>query len=467
MGQILGRFLLPHPPAALPQIGKEQTDQMKKTTDAFHQIARRIGELRPQTVIVITPHGPCFDDHFYMPSTKRVSGDFSAFGVKKILMGFDNDTDLAEIIRKKAAEKGISAGPVDDRIMKKNGIPYDLDHGVLVPLYFVLQYSRDFRILPISLSGLSGKEHYRFGMILRDAITESDENAVIIASGDLSHKVSAESPYGFDESGPLFDKTVRKGLLDEDINAFLTFDPELKEKAAQCGLDSYRMLLGTLDGFDFLADILSYEAPFGIGYLTAGLTAGKPKESAFYRYLAEEREILKKRKERESEPVKLARAAAEEYLRSGKEMAVPKDTSSFLTENRGGVFVCFKQDGHLRGCIGTTAPTCPGLAMEIIANAGAAAAKDPRFSPIRPEETDEMTITVDILNEPEEIRDVSELDSQKYGIIVENRGKTAVLLPDLEGIDTVEEQIRAAREKAGIHPWHKLKIKRFTVTRYK
>ena len=106
-------------------------------------------------------------------------------------MGFDNDTDLMEIIRKKAAEKGISAGPVDDRIMKKNGIPYDLDHGVLVPLYFVLQYSRDFRILPISLSGLSGKEHYRFGMILRDAITESDENAVIIASGDLSHKVSA------------------------------------------------------------------------------------------------------------------------------------------------------------------------------------------------------------------------------------------------------------------------------------
>ena len=467
MGQILGRFLLPHPPAALPQIGKEQTDKMKKTTDAFHQIARRIGELRPQTVIVITPHGPCFDDHFYMPSTKRVSGDFSAFGVKKILMGFDNDTDLAEIIRKKAAGKGISAGPVDDRIMKKNGIPYDLDHGVLVPLYFVLQYSRDFRILPISLSGLSGKEHYQFGMILRDAIRESDENAVIIASGDLSHKVSEESPYGFDESGPLFDKTVRKGLLDEDINGFLTFDPELKEKAAQCGLDSYRMLLGTLDGFDFLADILSYEAPFGIGYLTAGLTAGKPKESAFYRYLAEEKEILKKRKERESEPVKLARAAAEEYLRSGKEMAVPKDTSSFLTENRGGVFVCFKQDGHLRGCIGTTAPTCPGLAMEIIANAGAAAAKDPRFSPIRPEETDEMTITVDILNEPEEIRDVSELDSQKYGIIVENRGKTAVLLPDLEGIDTVEEQIRAAREKAGIHPWHKLKIKRFTVTRYK
>ena len=467
MGQILGRFLLPHPPAALPQIGKEQTDKMKKTTDAFHRIARRIGELRPQTVLLFTPHGPCFDDHFYMPSTKRVSGDFSAFGVKKILMGFDNDTDLAEIIRKKAAEKGISAGPVDDRIMKKNGIPYDLDHGVLVPLYFVLQYSRDFRILPISLSGLSGKEHYRFGMILRDAIRESDENAVIIASGDLSHKVSEESPYGFDESGPLFDKTVRKGLLDEDINGFLTFDPELKEKAAQCGLDSYRMLLGTLDGFDFLADILSYEAPFGIGYLTAGLTAGKPKESAFYRYLAEEKEILKKRKERESEPVKLARAAAEEYLRSGKEMAVPKDTSSFLTENRGGVFVCFKQDGHLRGCIGTTAPTCPGLAMEIIANAGAAAAKDPRFSPIRPEETDEMTITVDILNEPEEIRDVSELDPQKYGIIVENRGKTAVLLPDLEGIDTVEEQIRAAREKAGIHPWHKLKIKRFTVTRYK
>ena len=467
MGQILGRFLLPHTPAALPEIGKEQTDKMKITTEAFHRIARRIGELRPQTVIVITPHGPCFDDHFYTPSPKRVSGDFSAFGEKKILMGFNNDTALSEIIRKKAAEKGISAGPVDDRTMKKNGIPYDLDHGVLVPLFFVLQYFRDFRLLPISLSGLSGKEHYRFGMILRDAIAESDENTVIIASGDLSHKASAESPYGFDESGPVFDKTVRKMLLDEDIRGFLTFDPELKEKAAQCGLDSYRMLLGTLDGFDFLADLRSYEAPFGIGYLTAELTAGKPRESAFFRYLAEEKEILEKRKEQESEPVRLARAATEKYLSSGKEMAVPKGASSFLTEKRGGVFVCFKQDGRLRGCIGTTSPTCPSLAMEIIANAGAAAVKDPRFSPIRPEETDEMTITVDVLNEPEEVTDLSRLNPKKYGIIVENRGKTAVLLPDLDGIDTVEEQIRTAREKAGIHPWHKLKIKRFTVTRYK
>ena len=466
MGQILGRFLLPHPPAALPEIGKEQKEKISKTTEGFRRATQRIADLRPETIIVITPHGPCFDDHFYMPSPQRISGDFSAFGVKKVLMGFDNDTELVQIIHRKAAEKKLSAGTVDDRTMKQNGISYDLDHGVLVPLYFVLSEYRDFKLVPVSLSGLSGKEHYLFGMALRDAVREYDKDVIIIASGDLSHKVSEESPYRFDESGPVFDKTVRKLLLDEDVRGFLTFDPELKEKAAQCGLDSYRILLGTLDGFDFFTNIHSYEAPFGIGYLTAEITAGKPRESAFFRYLAEEKEILKKRMEQESEPVKLARAAAEEYLQSGKEMAVPESTPAFLKKNRGGVFVCFKQDGRLRGCIGTTSPTCPGLAMEIIANAGAAAARDPRFSPILLEELDEMTITVDILEKPEEIKELSQLNPKKYGIIVENRGRSAVLLPDLDGIDTVEEQIRAAREKAGIHPWHKLNIKRFSVTRY-
>lgn len=466
MGNILGRFLLPHPPAAVPEIGGEQRKAMAQTIESFHLIAQHIAELRPQTIVLITPHGPCFNDHFYMPYTKRISGDFSTFGVKKMILGFDNDIALAQSIQEKAAEKGLSAGFVDDRTMKQNGISYDLDHGTLVPLYFVLSAYVQFKLLPISLSALNGKDHYRFGMVLRDAIHDGDTDVVVIASGDLSHKISAQSPYGMEEAGAIFDQTIRKLLLHEDIQGFLTFDPKLKEKAAQCGLNSYRTLLGTLDGFDFLTRIHSYEAPFGIGYLVAELTQGKAKESEFYRYLAEEKVLFNQRKAAESEPAALARASAETYLQNRKEMDVPKETSPALTTAAGGVFVSFHNDGCLRGCIGTTAPTQPNLAREIIVNAIAAATKDPRFAPLHLEELDELTITVDVLNKPEEIQDQSLLDPERYGIIVENRGRIGVLLPNIEGIHSAEEQIRAAREKAGIHPWRRLKIQRFTVTRY-
>lgn len=485
MGNILGRFLLPHPPAAieefntgnildilfrphaLKEVGREKTDELTKTIESCRNIGKKIAALQPKTIVVITPHGPCFEDYFYMPSPKRISGDFSAFGVPKVLLGFDNNIELAKAIGAKAKEKGLAAGFIDDRVMKKSGISYDLDHGVLVPLYFVRQYYSDFKLVSVSLSGLGGKDHYRFGMALRDALRAYSEDTVIIASGDLSHKVSEASPYGFAEEGPIFDKTVRRFLLEENVTGFLGFDPALKEKAAQCGLDAYRTLLGTLDGFDFTVNIHSYEAPFGIGYLTASLYCGKAKESVWTQYAAEEEIHHRERREQESPPVQLARKAVAEYLKDNKEIGVPPETPKELTENSGGVFVSFQNDGHLRGCVGTTAATHPNLAMEIICNAVGAAAKDPRFAPIRREELTELTVFVDILSDAEEITDQNDLDPKKYGIIVENRGKQGVLLPDLPGIDTPAEQIRAAREKAGIHPWHKLKIKRFTVTRYR
>ncbi len=163
---------------------------------------------------------------------------------------------------------------------------------------------------------------------------------------------------------------------------------------------------------------------------------------------------------------KLARLAIEEYIRNGRIIDVPDDTPSELTENRAGVFVTLHKYGNLRGCIGTFIPTQRNIAEEIIRNAIAAATEDPRFPPVRESELPELEISVDVLSEPEEVEDIEELDPKKYGIIVESGFKRGLLLPDIEGVDTVDDQIEIAKRKAGIYPGEPIKIYKFTVTRH-
>ncbi len=163
---------------------------------------------------------------------------------------------------------------------------------------------------------------------------------------------------------------------------------------------------------------------------------------------------------------RLARLTIEEYIKNGRVIDVPPDTPLELVEKRAGVFVTLHKHGRLRGCIGTFIPTQRNIAEEIIRNAIAAATEDPRFPPVREEELPELEISVDVLSAPEEVEDISQLDPKKYGIIVESGFKRGLLLPDIEGVDTVEEQIEIAKRKAGIYPGEPIKIYRFTVTRH-
>lgn len=466
MGRITGRFLLPHPPAAAKAVKNEYKNKISATLNSFERIAARIAELKPSTVIVITPHGPCFHDCFYMPSQKRVSGDFSAFGAKKPIYGFDTDLALAELIEKRAREKDIPAGFVDEKIMKQYGIPFDLDHGVLVPVSFLAGQYNGFRLLPISLSGLGGKDHYRLGMLLRECVAEAEGDVVIIGSGDLSHKLTEDGPYGYAEEGPLFDKTVKDLLFNEDALGILALDGKLADKAAQCGLNSYRTVLGTLDGFSFFTEQYSYEGPLGVGYLCAELIPGKARESALTRFLVEEEELLRKHQQEESAPVKTARSALEHHFGTADIIPLPADFAQNEGIQNRGVFVCLKKDGTLRGCIGTVQATEPTLTEEITSNTLSAALKDNRFLPVKADEINSLTITVDFLGEQEEVKGPEDLDPAIYGITVESKGKKALLLPGIEGLDTPEIQIRAAREKAGIHPWSKITLKRFKVKRF-
>jgi uncharacterized protein len=164
--------------------------------------------------------------------------------------------------------------------------------------------------------------------------------------------------------------------------------------------------------------------------------------------------------------VELAKQAIAEYVRSGKKMPLPSGLAPELAA-RSGVFVCLKKQGSLRGCIGTFEPCAPTVAEEVIRNAVAAATQDPRFHAVTADELDEIEYSVDVLSPPERIRDLTELDPRKYGVIVSQGGRRGLLLPDLEGVDTVAEQLRITKMKAGIWSDDNLEIFRFTVTRYK
>ncbi|MFA5400460.1 MAG: AmmeMemoRadiSam system protein A [Dehalococcoidia bacterium] len=162
---------------------------------------------------------------------------------------------------------------------------------------------------------------------------------------------------------------------------------------------------------------------------------------------------------------KLARKAVEGYV-NGRRMVEPDELAPEMKE-RAGVFVSLKKRGQLRGCIGTFEPTQPSVAQEIIQNAISSATGDPRFSPVRPDELDQVEYSVDVLTSPQPVDDKAQLDAKKYGVIVEAGRRRGLLLPDLEGVDSVDMQIDICRQKAGISPAEPIKLYRFQVRRYR
>ncbi|MDQ7786206.1 MAG: AmmeMemoRadiSam system protein A [Thermodesulfovibrionales bacterium] len=163
--------------------------------------------------------------------------------------------------------------------------------------------------------------------------------------------------------------------------------------------------------------------------------------------------------------VELAKKSVETYLREGIRISPPEPLPPEMY-GKAGVFVCLKKRGELRGCIGTYQPACESIGDEIIINSLSAATKDPRFSPVSAEELNDLIYSVDVLSPPEKVAGSSDLDPRKYGIIVKSGSRRGLLLPDLEGVDTVEEQIRITKLKAGILPHEEVELYRFEVKRY-
>lgn len=449
MKNILGAYLTPHPPIIIEEIGRGEEKRSKDTIDAMKNIAKDIEKKAPSTIVLITPHGPLFRDAISISDDKELKGDFKKFGFKSLAYSFKNNLELVNSILAKSSIEDIAMVKINRRSSGIYNVEGQLDHGALVPLHFIDKEYKDFKLVHITYGLLPAKDLYRFGQVIKDALIDLDEKAVIIASGDLSHKLSSDGPYKYSPYGKEFDEKIMALIKKGDLKDIVRFDLDLAEKAGECGLRSLMVMAGTLDGYEVDTKVLSYEGPFGVGYGTAILDVVDGKEQ------------LSKVKDEESQYVKLARESLEHYIKTGEYIGIEKES-----DIRKGVFVTLKKDGMLRGCIGTTEPTKRSIEMEIIQNAVSAGTEDPRFARVKEEELEELTYSVDVLSKSEPVKNIEELDVEKYGIIVSKGVKRGLLLPNLEGVDTVKHQIQIALSKAGIRQGERYDMERFKVTRY-
>jgi AmmeMemoRadiSam system protein A len=303
------------------------------------------------------------------------------------------------------------------------------------------------------------------GQLLKEVAEKLNRRVAIIASGDLSHKLLTEGPYGFAAEGPEFDAKITKMLGDADFAGMLEMSPQLCDAAGECGHRAFVIMAGALDCKAVKANLLSYEGPFGVGYGVATFTiTGEDKERNFGVKLVEKQQ---KQHENEDIYVQLARRTVEYFVQTGLTPPdVPPLPQEMLLE-RAGAFVSLKKRGQLRGCIGTIMPVQASLALEIMRNAVSACSQDPRFLPVRADELSELVYSVDVLKPAEPINYIEELDAKKYGVIVQNGGRRGLLLPDIEGVETPQEQIAIAKQKGGILPHEEVQLFRFEVVRHK
>ncbi len=459
---IKNTFIVPHPPLIIPRIGRGQELKIEKTIKEYDKIAKIIAELKPDTIVVTTPHSIMYSDYIHISPGKGAKGDFGEFGEPDVEFQVDYDTEFVNKLTEFAEKEEISAGTLGER--KKS-----LDHGTMVPLHFVNKYYIGYKLVRIAISGLSFIEHYNFGKCIAKTAKALNRNVVFIASGDLSHMLKDEGPYGYSEEGPIFDKEITEAMQKGDFMKFLTLNEEFCEAAAECGLRSFIMMAGALDGKDVNSELLSYEGPYGVGYAVASFEVTEDNENRCFGKLYDEEENnrLKSIMENEDEYVGLARKTLENYVLNGEKIKRPDNLPEEMTKKRAGVFVSLKMNDQLRGCIGTISPTTDNIADEIIQNAISAGLEDPRFNPVTKKELNKIQYSVDVLSEAETIESMSELDTKKYGVIVKKGRKSGLLLPNLEGVDTPEEQVGIALKKAGINPDENYSMERFEVVRYK
>lgn len=431
--KILGLFMVPHPPLIVDEVGRERIDSIRETYNSYMEIARQIGELKPDTIIVSSPHAPYYSDYFYLPAEEVGTGSFDRFSAPEVNFNQKYDVELIKEIENISKEKGFPCG-------RKSTVA--LDHGTMVPLYFINKFFKDFNLVVVGLSDMLLEANFEMGKIINEAVTKLDRKVVYVASGDLSHKLQENGPYGFIEEGPIYDKRIIDVMSNARFKELLEFDLDFLDKAAECGHRSFIMMSGFLNNIKVKPKFYSHQDVTGVGY---GICSYYPIDPY----------------------VELAKETIDEYIKTGKVIDIPPDLPEELTNTQQATFVSIHKNNDLRGCIGTIYPTRENTAKEIISNAISASTRDPRFNPITEDELDSLEINVDVLTLPENIEDKSKLDPKKYGVIVSADTKRGVLLPDLEGVDSVEQQILIAKNKAGILPNEEIKLQRFEVIRHK
>ena len=446
--------IAPHPPIMVPEVGREAIADVRASIEAMSDLTERVIASGAETVVLISPHAPLESDKFVAYDGPQLYGDFAMFRAPTATVHAELDDELLNEMARVAAEQNLA-------MVRIKG--FDLDHGTAVPLYFLQRNGWHGRVVALGYSFLSNEDHLRFGKCIKQAIENVRCSVAFIASGDLSHRLKRGAPAGYNADAHLFDEEIVDAIRSNSTDRIVSIDQELRHLAGECGYRSMLVAIGAAHDLGSRCEVISYEAPFGVGYLVAQLSAASadvwPTQSG---------ESLPPTSACGAAQLPaLARLTIETFVRTGTIITPPEQISDLLT-TRAGCFVCIKTNaGDLRGCIGTFEPAKDSLAEEIIANAIYAATRDPRFPPVREDELSGLKFSVDVLSAPEPCR-VEHLDPRVYGVIVEDQDgiHRGLLLPDLQGIDTPAQQIEIASRKAGIAPGADVNLFRFRADRY-
>jgi len=316
------------------------------------------------------------------------------------------------------------------------------EHSIEVQLPFIQYFKPDIKFVPILLSHTNAAIYRSIGMAIAKAIKDTAKAVVIVASGDMNHYESQKITHTKDRQA---------------IESILKLEPvELLERVhdfqiSMCGYGTAACLIYATKEFGPVkTELVKYQTS---GDITHDFSAVVGYAGILFKGV------------NESAPVKLARETVESFITRG-EIPHPKNIPPEM-KGKAGVFVSLHKNNELRGCIGTIEPDEANIAQEIIRNAIHSATRDPRFNPVTADELPQLEYSVDILTEPEPVNSEKDLDPKKYGAIVEAGWRRGLLLPDLEGVDTVKRQLEICRMKAGIGPEEPVKLYRFEVKRYK
>ena len=262
-GSIVFAGIAPHPPLLVPEVGGGRIEQVADSQCALREFSRRLINTNPETIVVISPHSPLDPRAFTARSINDLAGDFREFLAPAVRLTFPNDLELVEAIKPAAAAEG-----VDLRLLEQD---CPLDHGALVPLYYLHEAGWRGPIVVIGFTLQSNEKHLGFGRAIARAASAINRSVAVVASGDLSHRLAVDGPYEYEPTAHLFDEQVVDAIARGDPSSVINIDPDLRARAGECGYRSIVIALGSVG--ENLRDhqVLSYEGPFGVGYMVAVL----------------------------------------------------------------------------------------------------------------------------------------------------------------------------------------------------
>lgn len=255
--------IAPHPPIMVSEVGGARVAEVRASVDAMRDLTERIKASGAETIVLVSPHAPLERNTFVAYGGARLHGDFANFNAPQAIVESPVDEELLDALRQTAAEERYRVVLLE---------PQELDHGTAVPLYFLLRNGWAGRVVALGYSFLPDEDHVRFGECVRRAVDVTKRPTAFVASGDLSHRLKPGAPAGFDPEARRFDEQIVAALRANAPGQIPRIDQGLRRLAGECGYRSMLVALGAASAFEPDCEVISYEAPFGVGYLVAQLS---------------------------------------------------------------------------------------------------------------------------------------------------------------------------------------------------